>query len=102
MENYMEIIKIIMCFIVYSFFGWVMESVLKTVSQRKPVNSGFLYGPFCPIYGFGAMIMLFFLSYFKDNLILLFFARIFCIIPMGIHGWMDARKNLSYKILGLL
>lgn len=72
MEIFLYIIKIIMYFIVYSFLGWVMESVLKTFLQKKPVNSGFLYGPFCPIYGFGAIIMFLFLSGFKDKPILLF------------------------------
>lgn len=60
--------------IIYSFAGWVLESVCKTVEQRKIVNSGFLYGPFCPIYGFGAIIMILCLSFLKDNPILLFIA----------------------------
>ena len=61
MDNIL-IIKMIAYFIIYSFFGWVMESILKTYLQKKPVNSGFLYGPFCPIYGFGAIFMLLFLQ----------------------------------------
>ena len=72
MGNYLYIVKILMYFIIYSFFGWTLESILKTCIQRKPVNSGFLYGPFCPIYGIGALIMLAFLENFKDNTILLF------------------------------
>lgn len=101
MVNYIYIIKLISYFIIYSFFGWVMESVLKTCVQKKPVNSGFLYGPFCPIYGFGAIIMFLFLQRFKDNMILLFIIRILCSIFMGIYGRMAIRKNISYKILGL-
>lgn len=66
------IFKILTFFIIYSFFGWILESVLKTYLQRKPVNSGFLYGPVCPIYGIGALIMLVFLESFKNNIILLF------------------------------
>lgn len=77
MENGIYIAKIIMYFIVYSFFGWIMESVLKTILQKKPVNSGFLYGPFCPIYGFGAIIMFAFLQSFKENLVLLFIIAFF-------------------------
>ena len=89
MENYIDIIKIIMYFIVYSFFGWIMESVLKTVIQKKPVNSGFLYGPFCPIYGFGAIIMFIFLQGFKERPILLFIIAFFVLSTWEyLVGWM--------------
>ncbi len=89
MENYIYIVKIIMYFIVYSFLGWVMESVIKTVVQKKPVNSGFLYGPFCPIYGFGAIIMFLFLQRFKDNPILLFIIAFFVLsLWEYLVGWM--------------
>lgn len=77
MEDYLYIIKIIAYFIVYSFFGWVMESVLKTCMQKKPVNSGFLYGPFCPIYGFGAVFMFLCLNRFANNIALLFIIAFF-------------------------
>lgn len=73
----MEINKLIAYFIIYSFLGWALESVCKTVTARKPVNSGFLYGPFCPIYGFGALIMLIFLKDYKDNITLLFIIAFF-------------------------
>lgn len=89
MENYIELIKIIMYFIIYSFFGWIMESVIKTVAQRKPINSGFLHGPFCPIYGFGAIIMLLFLNKFKNNIILLFLSAFFILsLWEYIVGWL--------------
>lgn len=88
MENYIELIKIVMYFIIYSFFGWIMESVLKTIIQKKPINSGFLHGPFCPIYGFGALIMLFFLDGFKNNIILLFLSAFFILsLWEYIVGW---------------
>lgn len=67
-----EFIGLLFYFIIYSFFGWILESTVKTFMQRKFVNSGFLYGPFCPIYGFGAIIMLIFLHNFKNNIIILF------------------------------
>lgn len=62
---------------IYSFAGWVLESVSKTIAQRKFVNSGFLNGPFCPIYGFGALIMLLCLSFLKEKPVLLFIAAFF-------------------------
>lgn len=66
------IFKVLIYFIIYSFFGWTLESIRKTYVQRKPVNSGFLYGPLCPIYGIGALIMLAFLEKFRSNIIVLF------------------------------
>ncbi len=59
-------------FVIYSFLGWVLESIVRTISERKIINTGFLKGPFCPIYGFGAIIMILFLNGFKNNMFLLF------------------------------
>ena len=50
--------KIIFYFIIYSFLGWCLESVYKTIIFKKATNSGFLYGPFCPMYGIAAVLML--------------------------------------------
>lgn len=75
--NIDTIIYFITYLILYSFAGWILESVCKTVEQRKFVNSGFLNGPFCPIYGFGAIIMLLCLSFLKEKPILLFIAAFF-------------------------
>lgn len=68
--------KILTYFIIYSFFGWVMESVFRSIIEKKIINTGFLRGPFCPIYGIGAIIMLIFLERFQDRPILLFFIAI--------------------------
>lgn len=76
-RNYMItsefILKILTYFWLYSFAGWVLESVFKSILERKLVNSGFLHGPFCPIYGIGALIMYGFLNSFKANPIAVFF-----------------------------
>ncbi|MBP3256223.1 MAG: putative ABC transporter permease [Clostridia bacterium] len=71
------ILYFIAYFILYSFAGWLLESVSKSVMEKKLVNSGFLTGPLCPIYGFGAVIMMLCLSFLKDKPILLFFAAFF-------------------------
>jgi len=43
-------------FLAYSFFGWIIESTYKTISRHQGfINSGLLFGPVVPIYGFGAM-----------------------------------------------
>lgn len=58
-------------FLFYSFCGWVYESILVSVQERRPVNRGFLNGPLCPIYGTGAVLGVVVLGEI-DNPILLF------------------------------
>ena len=70
MEN--TFFHILTYFVIYSFLGWVLESIVRSICEKKIINTGFLIGPFCPIYGFGAIIMLLFLNEFKNNVFLLF------------------------------
>lgn len=48
--------RLFLWFLLYSFIGWVYESILVSISERRPVNRGFLNGPICPIYGCGAVL----------------------------------------------
>lgn len=68
-----EIIKIVFYFFLYSFLGWAMESLYLSFGQRKFINTGFLYGPFCPIYGFGAVVLYVLLIRLKGRPLLIFF-----------------------------
>lgn len=68
--------KWVLFFAVYSFLGWLIESIWCFAGTRKAVNRGFLSGPWCPVYGFGAIIILFFSEPFKDNPILVFAAAL--------------------------
>ena len=63
--------KIIFYFIIYSFLGWCLESIYKTVLLKKATNSGFLYGPFCPMYGIAAVLMVLAGS-ISDNILVIF------------------------------
>lgn len=38
-------------FLIYSFLGWAMESIYRSILEKKMINTGFLRGPVCPIYG---------------------------------------------------
>ena len=58
---------------IYSIIGWVYESTICSISQRKLINRGFLNGPYCPIYGTGAVLVLLVLGRIQ-NPVLLFFA----------------------------
>lgn len=71
-----NIIELIIYFIIYSFLGWGMESIFRSICEKKVINTGFLKGPFCPIYGIGATIMFLFLEGFENRPILLFFIAI--------------------------
>ena len=72
----MALNNILFYFAIYSFLGWCVESVYKTILEKKFINSGFLYGPFCPIYGFGAIIMILLLCKLPKNVFLVFFVSV--------------------------
>lgn len=67
-----NILELITYFMIYSSLGWVMESVFRSICEKKLINTGFLRGPFCPIYGIGCTIMILFLHGFENRPILLF------------------------------
>ena len=54
MENAAQLLWL---FFIYSFMGWVTEVVLKYFQYKRFINRGFLIGPYCPIYGTGAVIV---------------------------------------------
>jgi uncharacterized membrane protein len=47
--------ELFLFFSVSAFLGWILESSYRTISDHHWVNAGFLFGPFVPIYGIGAM-----------------------------------------------
>ena len=64
----------ILHFAAYSIFGWCYEVVLEFVARQKLVNRGFLMGPYCPIYGVGAFLVLLLFRDSSINPIALFLA----------------------------
>jgi len=70
----MILVKWFLWLIAYSFIGWIYESIVCSIGQRKLVNRGFLNGPVCPVYGFGALACILFLDQRTDNVFILFFA----------------------------
>ena len=54
----MWVSRYVVWFLVYSVLGWMYESTYCTIVERKWANRGFLYGPLCPIYGFGVIGMI--------------------------------------------
>ena len=66
--------QLLFFFITYCFIGWIIESTYVSVRTRKLTNRGFMRGPVIPIYGFGAMMMLFCTTPFLKWPVAVFFA----------------------------
>lgn len=69
-----SIIQWMFLFYFYCFGGWCVESAYVSVTHRKLTNRGFLRGPFLPLYGSGAVMMLVVAMPFKDNIFLVYLA----------------------------
>lgn len=55
---------------IYSFAGWLYETIICSIGQRRFVNRGFLNGPYCPIYGHGALLVILVLGRLKNPIAL--------------------------------
>lgn len=100
---------VVLWFLVYSLMGWIVESVYMSICNRKLTNRGFAKGPFCPIYGVGALTVFFLLRPYSDQPFQLFLLGmilataiefITAVIMNRIFGeiWWDYReKPLNYK-----
>ena len=64
-------------FYCYCFAGWCFESVFVSLKSHKWVNSGFMRGPFLPLYGSGAIMMLVVSMPYADNIPLTYVAGVF-------------------------
>ena len=69
-----EFTQIVLLFFLYSFVGWLWETVYCSIKARHFVYRGFLVGPITPIYGFGILGVLYLLRPLHNQLLLLFFA----------------------------
>ena len=63
-------------FYMYCFFGWCFESTFVSLKSGKLVNRGFMRGPFLPLYGSGAIMMLLVSMPFRDNVLLTYVAGV--------------------------
>ena len=63
----------VLWFVAYSFMGWVYESIICSIAQKKFINRGFLNGPLCPVYGFGALVCILLLYQRIEDPVALFF-----------------------------
>ncbi|MCR5323251.1 MAG: hypothetical protein K6E85_08290 [Lachnospiraceae bacterium] len=87
-------------FIHYAIEGWCLEVIYAAFAHKKFVNRGFLNGPVCPIYGVGALIVVWSLTPFENliegkpliNLLILFGCSIILTTLLElIVGWILER-----------
>lgn len=74
-----NIVTYFLLFMVYSVAGWIMEVTCKSFEAKKFINRGFMIGPYCPIYGWGAIFITILLKrYISDWIVLFFMSMITC------------------------
>ena len=85
-------------FLIFSFVGWLLETCFSFYSLGHFTKRGFLYGPLCPIYGWGAlMLIIFFSTYKKHNLKLFVYAAIlFTVFEYVVSYGMEALFSLKW------
>ena len=80
-------------FISYAFLGWCMEVTCKFIQYKKFINRGFLIGPYCPIYGWGALAITILLKrYMEDPLVLFVMSTIICSIIEYLTSYFMEKK----------
>lgn len=67
-----SIARLFLCFLMYSCLGWVCECIYCWALDHKFTNRGFLSGPLCPVYGFGALLVLAVLGRLRGHIVLIF------------------------------
>lgn len=68
-----QFFTIFLYFFIYSVGGWIAEMLYCRTLDGKWTNRGFLFGPYCPIYGVGSLLVIYFLKNFKSSPIEVFF-----------------------------
>lgn len=63
-------------FIIYSVMGWLLEITCKLIEYKRFINRGFLIGPYCPIYGVGAVLITLLLNRYSNDPFVLFIMTI--------------------------
>lgn len=88
----------VLYFLIFSVIGWLIETCFSFYSLGHFTKRGFLFGPLCPIYGWGAIILImFFRTYKKYNLkLFIYSALIFTIFEYLVSYGMEALFSLKW------
>lgn len=85
-------------FIVYSILGWCMETVYCSILERRFVPRGFLYGPMCPIYGVGVLMMICWFQPLMGNPVVFYLTATVCMSAWEyLVGWfLETTTHIKY------
>jgi hypothetical protein len=83
----LSLARLVLWFCLYSTCGWVYETVYCSLVERRPVRRGFLYGPWCPLYGAGAVGVLLTLGWVTDPLPLFVLGALLATCLEYVTGW---------------
>lgn len=85
-------------FYVYCFAGWIFESTYVSIREKRPVNRGFLRLPLLPLYGTGAVMMLWVSLPFRDSLFLVYISGVIAATALEyVTGWtMERLFKMKY------
>lgn len=121
-----KIIYLSLIFLVGCLVGWIYEELFFIIIDKKLVNRGFLYGPYLPVYGTGAVFLTLFLKKYKNKPILMFFMAVLITgiveyvtgylmesifnrtwwdytgLFMNINGYVCLRSVLSFGVLAMI
>ena len=79
--------KLFVWFMIYSFVGWSYETVLYSVKNKRFEDSGMLYGCYCPIYGLGALAILFVCSGVNSPMLIFLGSMTVCCLLEYASSW---------------
>lgn len=85
-------------FMIYAFLGWCMETVYCSICERRLVPRGFLFGPICPIYGVGVLMMICWFAPFMGNPLLFYVVATVCMSAWEYFvGWfLEVTTHIKY------
>ena len=81
--------ELLFMFFIFCNYGWVQESIIESLYHKRPINRGFLKGPYIPIYGVGGMSMLILCMPFRENGFAVYFVgMVSCTLLEYFVGWL--------------
>ena len=87
----MTIDEAMLYFYIYSFLGWVYESILVSVREKRWANRGFLIGPICPIYGAGGLLFALMGTHLSVPLTFLV-----CMVSSAVLEYLTVQKGVAH------